>query len=51
MAVSHFNRDLEFDDLNHEALMGVWWTGVLLPVKTARLLPVTGTPARQVWKF
>ena len=24
---------------------------VTLPVKTARLLPVTGTPARQVWKF
>ena len=36
MAVSHFNRDLEFDDLNHEALMGVWWTGVLLKKQARR---------------
>ena|GEM_PF-4429365 len=36
MVPSHFNRNLEFDDLNHEALMGICWIGVLLKKQARR---------------
>ena len=41
MATLHFNRDIEFDDLDHEALMGVWWTGVLLKKQARRFFRET----------
>lgn len=42
-----FNEINSFDDVEHEALMGIWWTGVLLKQQSKRFFKERGVTESQ----